>query len=108
MRSKYYTTLHLDTLGLRDLETAARLQPSNSTYQESVAQLYIGIGNYDKAIDAYERLYATHRDRDDVLEVLVQLYRQQRDYKHMLDAINRLEQVDGGSDRIRNDARQCL
>lgn len=38
MRSKYYTTLHLDTLGLRDLETAARLQPSNSTYQESVAQ----------------------------------------------------------------------
>ena len=100
MRSKYYTTLHLDTLGLRDLETAARLQPSNSTYQESVAQLYIGIGNYDKAIDAYERLYATHRDRDDVLEVLVQLYRQQRDYKHMLDAINRLEQVDGGSDQI--------
>lgn len=100
MRSRYYGTLHNDSLALQDLQTAARLSPGNDTYQEGVAQMYIGTGNFAKAIDAYEELYAAHRDRDDVLELLIQLYRQQKDYPHMLDAINRLEQVDGSSDQL--------
>lgn len=100
MRSRYYGSLHKDSLALRDLETAARLQPSNSTYQESVAQQYIGTGNFAKATEAYEELLATHRDRDDVVEILIQLYRQQKDYPKMLSAINRLEQIDGSSDQL--------
>ena len=100
MRSRYYDVLHQDSLALLDLEKAAELRPSNDTYQERVAQLFINTGNYDKAAEAYERLYATHKDRDDVLGILIQLYRQQKEYPKMLHSIDRLEQVDGGSDQI--------
>lgn len=100
MRAEYNASKDKDTLALRDYEAAATLEPDNDTYQERVAQMYIGTGNFAKATEAYEKLYKGHRDRDDVLTVLVQLYRQQKDYDKMLDAINRLEQVDGESDQL--------
>lgn len=100
LRAENYSDNDKDTLALRDYETAARLEPANDTYQERVAQTYIGTGEYAKATGAYERLYANHHDRDDVLAILIQLYRQQRDYDKMLDAVDKLEQVDGESDQI--------
>lgn len=100
MRAEYNASKDKDTLALRDYEAAATLEPDNDTYQERVAQMYIGTGNFAKATEAYEKLYKGHRDRDDVLNILVQLYRQQKDYDKMLDAINRLEQVDGESDQL--------
>lgn len=100
MRAEYYSDNNKDSLALQDFEAAAKLEPSNSTYQERVAQSYIGIGNYAKATEAYEKLFANHRDRDDVLGVLIQLYRQQRRYDRMLGAIEKLEQIDGESDQL--------
>lgn len=100
LRADYYSDSNQDSLALRDLETAAALEPSNDTYHERVAQLYINTGNYAKATEAFESLYAQKRDRDDVLGVLIQLYRQLREYGKMLDAIDRLEQVDGESDQL--------
>ncbi len=100
LRADYYSDQNQDSLALKDLEKAASLEPSNDTYQERVAQLYINTGDYAKATAAYESLYANNRDRDDVLGVLIQLYRQQRDYDKMLDAISRLEQIDGESDQL--------
>lgn len=100
LRADYYSDNNQDSLALRDLETAAALEPSNDTYHERVAQLYINTGNYAKATEAFESLYAQKRDRDDVLGVLIQLYRQLREYGKMLDAIDRLEQVDGESDQL--------
>lgn len=100
MRAEYNASNDKDTLALQDYEAAATLEPDNDTYQERVAQMYIGTGNFAKATEAYEKLYKGHRDRDDVLNILVQLYRQQKDYDKMLDAINRLEQVDGESDQL--------
>lgn len=100
MRAEYNASKDNDTLALRDYEAAATLEPDNDTYQERVAQMYIGTGNFGKATEAYEKLYEGHRDRDDVLGILVQLYRQQKDYDKMLDAINRLEQIDGESDQL--------
>lgn len=108
MRAEYNASKDKDTLALRDYEAAATLEPDNDTYQERVAQMYIGTGNFAKATEAYEKLYKGHRDRDDVLTVLVQLYRQQKDYDKMLDAINRLEQVDGGERPVVDDAYERL
>ena len=82
------------------METAALLRPDNDTYQEKVAQFYIGTGNFEKAIETYERLYAVQRDRSDVVNILVQLYKQQKDYDKMLDAIDRLEQIEGESEQF--------
>ena len=100
IRAEYHASQDRDTLALRDYEAAATLEPNNDTYQERVAQMYIGTGNFAKATEAYEKLYKGHRDRDDVLGIIVQLYRQQKDYDKMLDAINRLEQIDGESDQL--------
>lgn len=89
-----------DTLALQYLEKAASLRPDNGIYQEKVAEMYIGMGNYDKAIDAFEHLYAANRSRSDVLAVLLQLYRQQKDYPKMLDVVGRIEQQEGPLDQL--------
>lgn len=100
LRADYYSDKNQDSIALKDLEKAASLEPANDSYQERVAQLYINTGNYAKGTEAFESLYAHNRDRDDVLGVLIQLYRQLRNYDKMLDAINRLEQIDGESDQL--------
>lgn len=99
-RASYFSEMQNDSLALRDIEKAATLSPGNDTYQERVAQYYIGSGNYDKAITAYENLFEHHKDRSDVLNILVQLYNQKKDYKNMLGAINRIEQIEGSSDEL--------
>lgn len=100
LRADYYSNRNQDSIALKDLEKAASLEPANDSYQERVAQLYINTGNYAKGTEAFESLYAHNRDRDDVLGVLIQLYRQLRNYDKMLDALNRLEQIDGESDQL--------
>ena len=100
LRARYLSMLRKDSLALSDLEKAASLQPGNAIYQEKVAQFYIGMGNYDKATKAYEQLYANNRDRSDVLNVLVQLYQQQKDYGKMIEAINKMEELEGVDDQF--------
>ena len=100
MQARYFSELRKDSLALRYLETAALLRPDNDTYQEKEAQFYIGTGNFKKAIETYERLYAVQRDRSDVVNILVQLYKQQKDYDKMLNAIDRLEQIEGESEQF--------
>ena len=100
LRARYLSMLRKDSLALNDLEKAACLQPGNAIYQEKVAQFYIGMGNYDKATKAYEQLYANNRDRSDVLNVLVQLYQQQKDYGKMIEAINKMEELEGVDDQF--------
>ncbi len=100
MRADYFADKDSANLALRDLETAASLAPDNDTYQERLAQMCLGMGYFDKAIDTYEKLYQVHRDRDDVVAILVQLYSRQKEYDKMLDAINRLEEMDGENDQL--------
>lgn len=100
MRADYYAGKDSVDLAFSHLETAARLAPDNDTYQERLAQMSLGMGYFDKAIDTYERLYQAHRDRDDVVAILVRLYGRQKKYDKMLDAIRRLEEMDGQSDQL--------
>ena len=74
MRVDYFADKDSVDLAFSHLETAARLAPDNDTYQERLAQMSLGMGYFDKAIDTYERLYQAHRDRDDVVAILVRLY----------------------------------
>jgi len=96
--SMYHSELGNDSMALADIEKAAALNPDNDTYQERVAQYYIGAKDYDKAIEAYENLYENHRDRSYALNILTQLYRRKNDYTNMLRCIDRLEQIEGASD----------
>ena len=100
LKARFLSMLRQDTLALQCLEKAAELRPGNGIYQEKVAQFYIGMGDYDKATNAYERLFANNRGRSDVLNVLVQLYQQQKNYDKMLDAIGKMEELEGYDDQF--------
>ncbi len=100
MLAMYLTELKKDTLALQNIERAAALDSTNETYQERVAQYYISMGDYDRAILSYERLYAANHERTDVLNILVQLYQQKKSYSDMLNTINRIEQAEGTSEEI--------
>lgn len=100
LQALYYAEMQNDTMALKYLQKAATLSPANDTYQERVAQYYIGTNSYGKAIDAYERLYEHHRDRSDILSVLVQLYRHEKDYTGMLRCLEQMEKVDGPSEEL--------
>lgn len=97
-KAMYLSQLKQDTLAMRCLEKATMLSPENDTFQERLAQFYIGTGNYAQAIQSYERFFAVNRDRSDVLNILVQLYKQQQNYPMMLNTIGRLEQIEGPND----------
>lgn len=99
-QARYFSQLRQDSVALNRLEMAARLRPRNSAYQEKLAQYYIGLGDYAKAVKVYERLSETQRDRGDVINILVQLYQQRKDYAKMLHAIDRLEQIEGENEQF--------
>lgn len=101
----YYLAMYLaqmekDSLALTSLEEAVSLAPKNETYQERLAQFYIGNGKYDKATEAYTRLCDEHSYRTDAMKILLQLYQQEKNYTKMLEVINRIEQVDGESEDL--------
>ena len=98
--AQQYTDMGSDSLATQYMERAARLQPANDTYQESVAATYIQQRDYDSAIKAYENLYSHYRERTDILDILVRLYGAKKDYTRMLSTIERIEKIDGESDEL--------
>jgi tetratricopeptide (TPR) repeat protein len=98
--AKYYLALKQKDKALEYSKRAAQIEPDNATYQETLANMFVGNHQYEDATQALERLYAANRDRDDVLGMLVQLYEQQADYDHAIDALSRLEVIEGKSERL--------
>lgn len=96
----YYSDLDNDSVTELYLRKAIELNPKNDFYHERLAQWFIRSGKYDKAIDAYEYLYASNPSRDDVLEILLHLYQQGKDYDKMLSTIERIERMNGTDEKI--------
>ena len=98
--SQYYSGLKQKEPAIACIQKAAALEPSNSTYQETLANAYINMRRYDEAAQVLERLYDEHRDRDDVLGVLIQLYEEQHEYESAIKALTKLETLEGKSERL--------
>ena len=98
--SQYYSGLKQKEQAIACIQKAAALEPSNSTYQETLANAYINMRRYDEAAQVLERLYDEHRDRDDVLGVLIQLYEEQHEYESAIKALTKLETLEGKSERL--------
>lgn len=96
----YYSSMKNDSTALAYLLKAAELNPDNTAYMERVAQHYIGSGNYPKAIEAYENLYAHNHDNTEVLQMLSQLYQQQKQPAKVIETLNRLETAQGESEQL--------
>ena len=98
--AQYYGALKQKERAVACIEKALALEPTNSTYQETLANTYINLRQYDKAATVLEDLYNKHHDRDDVLGVLVQLYEEQHDYEAAIKTLTKLETVEGKSERL--------
>lgn len=98
--AQYYGTLKQKEKAIACIEKAVALEPANSTYQETLANTYINMRQYDKAATVLESLYDSHRDRDDVLGILVQLYEEQHDYEAAIKTLTKLETIEGKSERL--------
>ncbi len=99
-RGAFQSLLKRDTLALQDYVKANELSPKNNTYLERLAQFYIKEGKYDAATSAYEKLYDNKYNRSEVLDILVQLYNQAKNYPMMIQTLNRMETEDGTSEQI--------
>ncbi|MBQ7419173.1 MAG: tetratricopeptide repeat protein [Prevotella sp.] len=98
--AQYYSALKQKASAIAYIEKAVALEPDNTTYQETLANAYINMRQYDKAASVLEHLYDSHRDRDDVLGLLVQLYEEQHDYEAAIKALAKLEILEGRSERL--------
>lgn len=96
----FYADLKDDRRMAENFRRAAALAPDNPVYQERLGQLHITQKEYDKAIDAYERLYSASKARVDVLEILFQLYASKNDYKGMISVLERMEVLEGSNEQI--------
>ena len=98
--AQYYGALKQKDRAIACIEKAAALEPANPTYQETLANAYINMHQYDKAAEVLEALYDKHKDRDDVLGILVQLYEEQHEYELAIQTLARLETMEGKSERL--------
>ena len=89
----------MDTLALENMEKAVSLRPDNVTYQERLAQTYLGTKQWDKAINTYERIMSYSPTRTDVLGILIQLYGQNKDYDNIIRCLDRVENIEGASEQ---------
>lgn len=98
--AQYYNALKDKEKAISYVKKAVSLEPDNVTYLETLANTYIALRQYDEAAVTLETLYEKNRERDDVLGLLVQLYQQQNDYEKAIDALSRIEVVEGKSERL--------
>ncbi|MCD8203502.1 MAG: hypothetical protein LUD48_07655 [Prevotella sp.] len=99
MLSFYDGILKGDSAAFADIKKAADINPDNNAYLERLATGYIETNNMEDASMAYEKLYKNSPDRSDILDILLQLYAQQRDYDKMLNTIERMEALEGNSEQ---------
>lgn len=98
--ASYFYELKDDSAALAHFKRAAELSDKNDEYLEKLGQSYINSANYPAAIDAYEKLSGAYPERTDVLNILVQLYQQERNYAKMIATLNRIETVEGKNEDI--------
>lgn len=89
-----------DSLALAYLEKTVSLRPDNQTYLETLALSYYRTGRLDDAAKVYESLAKKNRSRADLLQILLGIYEKQKAYDHMIDCLNRLEQIEGSGEDI--------
>ena len=100
MLSSYEGVLHGDSAALVYVKKASELSPGNNAYLERLATGYLMTSDVDEAVKAYEKLAANSPERADVLNILVQLYGQQKDYDRILDVLQRMEALEGDSEDL--------
>ncbi len=99
MLSFYDGMLQGDPQAMEDIKKASELNPGNDAYLERLASGYIKTNNLKSAIQVYEKLSRNSAERSDILDILIQLYAEEKDYDNMLSTIIRMEALEGSNEQ---------
>lgn len=95
-----YENAGQDSLKMAMLTRAAELDPDNVTYKEALLPILLQNNELDKAVAYMEGMVHDTPERTDLLNILLQIYNYQKDTKHALETLNRLETQDGQSEQL--------
>lgn len=92
--------LQRDSIGMSMLQRASELDSCNPMYLETLASIYLGSRERDKAIPYLERMAKIQSKRSDVLAQLAQLYKGGGKSKEAIEVLDRIELLEGKSTQL--------
>lgn len=98
--AQYYEEMKQTERALENYKKAYELEPDNQTYMETLTPAFIAAGKYAEAIEVAEHLYEKDKSRLDMLDLLYRLHVQLRQYEKAVGVLNRMEEIDGKSERL--------
>lgn len=98
--ARFYHALHQDSVARYHYEKAAELDVQNGEFLETLGQFYLQQNEIAAATKLYEDVATKYPDRTELLEVLLQLYNHQKDYRNLLNILNRIEVAEGASEQL--------
>lgn len=98
--SGFYSSINKDSLALWHLKKANSLDPKNDEFAERLGQYYLSQNMIDEGTAVYERLANMFHNRSEFLDILIRIYQYKKDYKKMLETLNRLEEAEGQSEGL--------
>ena len=96
---EFYTDMQQNEQALNAFRRACDLEPKNMTFLERMAYASIQAGAYGEGAEMMEQMYEADKSRQDLLETLYLLYMRQEDYDKAIAMLDKLEAVDGPTER---------
>ncbi len=96
----YYSEMKMQDRALAYFTRASQLSPDTPIYIETLAQSLIALERYGQAAEVIEKLYNIDKSRQELLEMLYRLYLQTQDFENAIATLERMEAIDGKSERI--------
>jgi len=98
--AQYLTEMKQQDHAFDYFRKAAALDSTNITYMETLMQAYIGKEMYKEATVTAEHIYNADKSRQEMLEMIYKLELQQRNFEKAVEALNRMENIDGKSEQL--------
>ena len=96
----YYSEMKKNEQALTCFQKAAEQEKDIPIYLETLAQAYIAQNQYTEAVHVVEQLYEQDKGRQDLLQTIYRLYVQEKEYEKAIATLNKIELIDGKSERI--------
>ena len=96
---EFYADMEQNEQALNAFRRACDLEPKNMTFLERMAYASIQTGAYGEGAEMMEQMYEADKSRQDLLETLYMLYMRQEDYGKAIATLDKLEAVDGPTER---------
>ena len=96
---EFYADMEQNEQALNAFRRACDLEPKNMTFLERMAYASIQAGAYGEGAEMMEQMYEADKSRQDLLETLYMLYMRQEDYGKAIATLDKLEAVDGPTER---------